>query len=96
MDATLIGVYNELWETEKKQLHRRPRSLSSCQLSRYPPFSTINVSFIVSCAPPSFINLGMGFLLRGRGVTSHVTEILIKLIKLQLSPDARLNQDIKV
>jgi hypothetical protein len=29
-------------------------------------------------------------------VTSWVTEALIKLIKLQLSPNARLNQDTKV
>jgi hypothetical protein len=29
-------------------------------------------------------------------VTPRVTENLIKLIKLQLSPDARLNQDTKV
>jgi hypothetical protein len=30
------------------------------------------------------------------GVTPHVTESLIKLIILQLSPDARLNEDTKV
>jgi hypothetical protein len=29
-------------------------------------------------------------------VTPHVTESLIKLIKLQFSPNARLNQDTKV
>jgi hypothetical protein len=38
---------------------------SSCQLSRCPPFSTINVSFIISCAPPPIVNLGMIFLLKG-------------------------------
>jgi hypothetical protein len=32
----------------------------------------------------------------GQLVTPRVTESLIKLIKLQLSPNARLNQDTKV
>jgi hypothetical protein len=56
--------------------------------------------FIVSfpCFLPTSLlsNLGMRFSLRGRVVRPHVTKGLIKLIKLQLSPNARLNQDTKV
>jgi hypothetical protein len=65
---------------------------SPFQLSSCPSCYTVNAPFIVSCAPPPFINLRTRFFLRGRDVTPRVTESLIKLIKLQLSPDARLNQ----
>jgi hypothetical protein len=71
-----------------------PEESSSFQLSQYPLF---NISFIVSYALPPFINLRTRFHLGGGGVvTPCVTKSLIKLIKLQLSPDAGLNQDIKV
>jgi hypothetical protein len=47
-----------IWETEK---------FSPFQRSRYLRSSTINASYIVSCAPPPSINLGTRFLLRGQG-----------------------------
>jgi hypothetical protein len=40
---------------------------SPFQLSSYPSCYAINAPFIVSCAPPPFINLGTRFLLRGEG-----------------------------
>jgi hypothetical protein len=70
---------------------------SSCfQLSSCPSCYVVNALFIIFCAPPPFINLGTRFLLSGRVVTPRVTENLIKLINLQLSHVARLNQDTKV
>jgi hypothetical protein len=45
---------------------------------------------------PSFINLGMRFLLRGRVVIPHVTETLIKSLNLQLCHKVRENQVVKV
>jgi hypothetical protein len=48
------------------------------------------------CFPLPFVNLGTRFLLRGRVVTSRVTEILIKLLKLQLRHQASTNQVVKV
>jgi hypothetical protein len=48
---------------------------SSFYLSRYPSCYTINASFIISCAP-SFINLGMRFLLSWEGCTTLCYRIL--------------------
>jgi hypothetical protein len=45
---------------------------------------TVNASFIVSYAP-SFVNLGMIFLLRGRAVTSHVIKFLSTFIRLLIT-----------
>jgi hypothetical protein len=36
---------------------------------------------LLSCAPPPFVNLGMRFLLWGKGCTFHISETLIKVIK---------------
>jgi hypothetical protein len=66
------------------------------QLSGCPSCYAVNAPFIVSCAPPPFINLVMRFLLKGEGCNTRVSESSIKLIKFQLSPDAILNQDTKV
>jgi hypothetical protein len=75
-------------------MHEGPRSCphSNYPDTRYPSCYSVNASFIVSCPP--FINLRMRFLLRGGGggvVTPRVTEILIKLLKLQLRYKASVN-----
>jgi hypothetical protein len=49
----------------KEKLHGKPWSFL-LQRSEYPPFSTVNASSLVSCAP-SFVNLRIRFLLRGEG-----------------------------
>jgi hypothetical protein len=49
-----------------EKLSKRPRS-SLFQRSQYLCFSTINASYIVSCAPPPFVNLRTRFLFKGEG-----------------------------
>jgi hypothetical protein len=51
-------------------------------------------SLLPSCLSP--LKSWDGIFSGGRVVTPFVTEGLIKLIKLQLNPNARLNQDTKV
>jgi hypothetical protein len=67
MDATLMGVYNELWKIEKEKLHQRPRSFPQFHYPKilYAPQSMCLSSFLVL---PSFINLGARFILWGGGV----------------------------
>jgi hypothetical protein len=45
----------------------RTKESSPFQLSGCPSCYAINAPFIISCAPPPFINLGTRFLLRGEG-----------------------------
>jgi hypothetical protein len=45
----------------------RTEESSPFQLIVYPSGYTVNAPFIVSCAPPPFINLRLRFLLRGEG-----------------------------
>jgi muconolactone delta-isomerase len=45
MDATLMGVYNVLWETEKGKLHGRPGS--------FPPFDYLDIIFSPQSRHPS-------------------------------------------
>jgi hypothetical protein len=54
MDATLMGVYNVLWETEKEKAHGRPRSFPPFDCSEIVFYSSIKAPFIISCAFPSF------------------------------------------
>jgi hypothetical protein len=49
------------------------------QLSGCPFCYAVNAPFIVSCAPPPFVNLETRFLLRGRAVTFRVIVLLILL-----------------
>jgi hypothetical protein len=53
----------------KGKLHEGPGSFPpfNCPYTRYHSCYSVNASFIVSCAPPPFINLGTIFLLRGKG-----------------------------
>jgi hypothetical protein len=63
----------------KEKLHEGPRSSPPFNYpdTWYPSCYSVNASFIISCAPPPFINLGMRFPLRGRAVTPCVTVLLI-------------------
>jgi hypothetical protein len=45
----------------------RTEESSPFQLIVYPSGYTVNAPFIISCAPPPFINLRLRFLLRGEG-----------------------------
>jgi hypothetical protein len=49
MDATLMGVYNMLWETKKGKMHGRPRSFppSDCPDIIFSPQSRHPSSFFV-------------------------------------------------
>jgi hypothetical protein len=71
----MIGVSEVLYHphTEGKKLHERLKSspLSDCPNIIVSPRLMHPSSFLVS-PPPSFINLGMRFLLRGRAVTPCV------------------------
>jgi hypothetical protein len=48
----------------------------------YPSCYSINAMFIVSCAPPPFVNLRTRLLLGGSVVTPRVTKTIIKSLKL--------------
>jgi hypothetical protein len=52
------------------------REVSFFQRSRYLRFFAINASFIVSCAPPPFVNIRTRFLLRGEDYNTPCYEIL--------------------
>jgi hypothetical protein len=49
MDATMMGVYNVLWETKKEKLHGRPRS--------FPPSDCPDILSPQSMCPSSFLVL---------------------------------------
>jgi hypothetical protein len=67
------------------------KKCASVQGSWYPLYTTVNASFIISCAPTPFINLEMRFLLWGRVVTPHVTKAVITLISPKSSVDQVVN-----
>jgi hypothetical protein len=61
LESTMFSVTH----TWKEKLHERSKSFPPSNGPDF--FCTIKASFIVSCAPPSFINLGTRFLLREEG-----------------------------
>jgi hypothetical protein len=71
---------------------RKWSCLCSCHLDQRCGSMTI----LCFLGPLFLRNLGTRFLLWGRAITPHVTGILIKLFKLQLSHKARENQVIEV
>jgi hypothetical protein len=68
-EAQSDSTRGDVVHTLKGKLHEGPRSChpSNYLDTQYPSRYPFNASFIISCAPPPFVNLGMRFLLRGEG-----------------------------
>jgi hypothetical protein len=66
-DFTRAFVYPSCSVIQEKVVSDRTEGSSSFQLSGCPFCYVVNASCIISCAPPSFINLGTRFLLSGEG-----------------------------
>jgi hypothetical protein len=78
-------VYLSYLMIQENVASTRTKESFPIQLSGYPSCYTVNAPFIISCAPPPFINLGIRFLLRGRAVTPCIMVLLILLYSLSLA-----------